>query len=65
MEEGKGAVRNVRRDAIDKLKKRMKDKKLSEDEEKKGLEQIQKLHDKYIAELDAALKTKEKDVMSL
>lgn len=64
-EEGKVAVRNVRREANDRLKKLLKDKKLSEDEEKKGLEQVQKLHDKYIAELDAALKVKEKDVMSL
>ena len=64
-EEGKVAIRNVRRDANDKVKKLLKDRKISEDEDKKAHEQIQKLHDKYIAELDGALKTKEKEILSI
>jgi ribosome recycling factor len=64
-EEGKVAVRNIRRDANDKFKKLLKDRKITEDEEKKALEQMQKLHDKYIAELDAGLKAKEKDILAV
>ena len=64
-EEGKVSIRNIRRDANDKVKKLLKDKSISEDEDKKAHEQIQKLHDKYIAELDGALKTKEKEILSI
>jgi ribosome recycling factor len=64
-EEGKVSIRNIRRDANDKVKKLLKDRKISEDEDKKAHEQIQKLHDKYIAELDGALKTKEKEILSI
>src|SRR5215472_5646846 len=50
-EEHKTAVRNVRRDANDKLKKMLKDKELSEDDEKKALDEIQKLTDGYISKI--------------
>ena len=64
-EENKVAVRNVRRDANDKLKKAEKDKVITQDEEKKGLENIQKITDKYIKNIDEVLVQKEKEVMEV
>lgn len=63
-EEAKIVVRNVRRDAIDKIKK-LKGEDLSEDEIKKGEEDIQKLTDSYIKKVDQSVETKEKEVMTI
>lgn len=59
------AVRNVRRDALADLKKLTKDKEISEDEERRAADEIQKLTDKFVAEVDAAFKAKEKDLMAV
>jgi ribosome recycling factor len=64
-ENARVAVRNLRRDANAEIKALLKDKKISEDEEKKGLDDVQKLTDKYVAEVDKTLATKEKDLMSV
>jgi len=64
-EEGKVAVRNVRRDANEQLKKAEKDKKVSEDEQHKGTEIVQKLTDKYIKDIDTLVAAKEKEIMSV
>lgn len=61
-EQGRVAIRNIRRDANHKLK--VEDS-ISEDDERKGNEIIQKLTDKYIAEIDEQLKIKEKDLMQI
>ena len=61
----KGAMRNVRRDANDAAKKLEKDKKISEDEMKQGLDRIQKATDDGIAKIDAELKAKESEVMAV
>ena len=62
-EEGKVAVRNIRREAIDELKKLEKGKGCSEDERKKGEEDVQKLTDNNIKEIDNILAKKEKELM--
>ena len=64
-EDGKVAVRNVRRDANDQLKKLEKDKTISEDELKKASEDVQKLTDKYVAEADKKCQAKEKEIMDI
>src|ERR1043165_8615258 len=64
-EEHRTAIRNIRRDENDKLKKMLKDKGISEDTERDGLEQIQKLTDHYIGKLDELAKSKEKEIMSV
>ena len=64
-EEAKVAVRNIRRDVNDELKKLEKEKKLSEDEAKKFHEEIQKITDSYIAKVDDVLKLKEKEIMEV
>ena len=64
-EEHRVAIRNIRRDANDASKKLMKDKEISEDEEKRSLADIQKLTDSSMAKLDAAAQAKEKEVMSV
>ena len=64
-EDGKVAVRNVRRDAMTDLKKLSKDKAISEDEERRAGDELQKLTDKYIAEIDKALEAKERDLMAV
>ena len=61
----KVAMRNVRRDANDAVKKLEKDKKISEDEMKQGLDKIQKATDDGIAKIDAELKAKEAEVMAV
>ena len=61
----KVAMRNVRRDANDAVKKLEKDKKISEDEMKQGLDKIQKATDDGIAKIDAELKAKESEVMAV
>ncbi|MNG94794.1 Ribosome-recycling factor [compost metagenome] len=62
-EQGRVAVRNVRRDANDKVKALLKDKEISEDEDRRSQEDVQKLTDAYIKLLDAALADKEKELM--
>lgn len=64
-EEGRVAIRNVRRDANNEFKTLLKDKAISEDDAHKGEEGIQKLTDKYIAEVDKALASKEQDLMAV
>jgi ribosome recycling factor len=64
-EESKVAVRNVRRDAIDSVKKLEKSGEVTEDELKKLEEEIQKLTDKHIADIDKLVELKNKDIMSI
>jgi ribosome recycling factor len=64
-EDQKVAMRNVRRDANEALKKLEKDKKISEDDLKVGLDKVQKATDDGIAKIDAELKTKEAEVMAV
>jgi ribosome recycling factor len=64
-EEHRTAVRNVRRDANDHLKKMLKDKTISEDIEKDGLDQIQKLTDQHITRINEVSEHKEKEVMTV
>ena len=64
-ESGRVAVRNARRDANSDIKELTKEKEISEDEEKKALEDIQKLTDKYVSEVDAVLAEKEKALMAV
>lgn len=64
-EDAKVAVRNVRRDANDQLKKLEKDKAISEDELKKATDDVQKLTDKYVAKVDEKCAVKEKEIMDL
>jgi len=59
------AVRNIRRDANEAFKKLLKDKKISEDDEKRNLEEVQKLTDEFIEKLDAQGKAKEKEIMEM
>ena len=64
-EDARVAVRNVRRDANNDLKALLKDKSISEDEERRAQDEIQKLTDKYIAEIDKAFVDKEKELMAI
>ncbi len=64
-EEYRVIVRNMRRDANDSIKKAEKAKEITEDDEKKGIENVQKLTDKIIKEIDAAAAAKEKEVMEI
>ncbi len=65
LEEHRTAVRNIRRDGNDLIKKAMKDKKITEDEERGALEQMQKLTDDEIKKMEELAKGKEKEVMSI
>src|ERR1700691_6130491 len=64
-EEHRVALRNIRRDANEHLKKLLKDKAISEDEERKALDEVQKMTDGYIGRVDTASKTKEKEIMEI
>jgi len=64
-EEHRTAIRNIRRDENDKLKKMLKDKTISEDAERDGLDQIQKLTDTYITKIDELASSKEHELMSV
>lgn len=64
-EQGRVSVRNVRRDANTQLKDLVKEKAISEDDERRAIEIIQKITDKYIADVDAVLAQKEKDLMEI
>ncbi len=64
-EDHRVSVRNVRREANEHLKKLLKDKAISEDEERRGLEETQKLTDGYIAKVDLTAKAKEKEILAI
>ena len=64
-EDHRVALRNVRRDSNEHIKKLLKDKLISEDDERRALDEIQKLTDGYIAKLDQAVKSKEKEVLEI
>jgi len=59
------SVRNIRRDGNESVKKLLKDKKVTEDDDKRAHEEIQKLTDAYMAKIDQASKTKEKEIMEI
>ena len=65
LEDHRTAVRNIRRDGNDAIKKAMKDKKISEDEEKRSMDEIQKLTDGEIKKMEEMNKAKEKEVMEI
>ena len=64
-ENAKVSIRNVRRDANDALKKLVKDKEISEDDERRSQDEVQKLTDKFVTEVDKMLQTKEADLMAV
>jgi ribosome recycling factor len=64
-EDAKVAVRNIRRDANEQLKKLLKDKSVGEDEERRAQDDVQKLTDRFVAEIDKALQVKEADLMAV
>jgi ribosome recycling factor len=64
-EEGRVAVRHVRRDGLDHLKRLLKDKLISEDDEKRHEAEVQKVTDQHVSEIDVALATKEKEIMQI
>ncbi|MEX8323879.1 ribosome recycling factor, partial [Klebsiella pneumoniae] len=64
-EDAKVAVRNLRRDANEQLKKLVKDKAISEDDERRGGDDIQKLTDKFVAEIDKLVAEKDKEIMTV
>jgi len=64
-EAAKIAVRNVRRDANEQLKKLLKDKQCSEDDERRAHDDLQKLTDRFVAEVDRLLQAKEADLMAI
>ncbi|MBC8948178.1 MULTISPECIES: ribosome recycling factor [Xenorhabdus] len=62
-EQGRVSIRNIRRDANDKVKALLKDKEISEDEERRSQDEIQKLTDSFIKKIDEALANKETELM--
>jgi len=64
-EESRTAIRQVRRDGNDRLKKMLKGHEISEDDEKRALDEIQKMTDKHIEEVGSILKHKEQDIMAV
>ncbi|WP_199032211.1 ribosome-recycling factor, partial [Ralstonia sp. ASV6] len=64
-EDAKVAVRNLRRDANEQLKKLVKDKAISEDDERRGSDDVQKLTDKFVAEIDKLVAEKDKEIMTV
>ena len=64
-EEAKVAIRNIRRDANSELKVKLKDKLITEDDDKRGQDEIQKLTDKYIADVDKLTLDKEKELLTV
>ena len=65
LEEHRTAVRNIRRDGNEHLKKMLKDKAISEDDEKNGLAEIQKLTDDYVRKLEEVAKKKEQEILTV
>jgi ribosome recycling factor len=64
-EDAKIAVRNVRRDANEQLKKLVKDKAISEDDERRAQDDVQKMTDKAVVDIDKLVAEKEKEVMTV
>jgi ribosome recycling factor len=64
-EHARNGVRQARREGNDKLKKMERDHELSQDDERRGLDEVQKLHDHYIAEVNGALQKKEQQIMEV
>jgi ribosome recycling factor len=64
-EGGKVAVRNIRRDAISNIKELLKEKEITEDDERRAEEQVQKLTDSFVASIDEVLDEKEKELMEI
>ncbi len=64
-EKAKIAIRNVRREANDKIKKLFKEKAITEDEEKRALEEVQKITDEFIKKVDQLVKEKEQEIMKV
>ncbi|AYQ38861.1 ribosome-recycling factor [Burkholderia aenigmatica] len=64
-ETAKVAIRNLRRDANEALKKLVKDKEISEDDERRASDDVQKLTDKHVAEIDKLVQTKEAEIMTV
>ncbi|KEF32959.1 Ribosome recycling factor [Marinobacter nitratireducens] len=64
-EHGRVSIRNARRDANSMIKELLKEKEITEDDERKGEDAIQKLTDRYVAEVESMLKTKEEDLMAV
>lgn len=64
-EEGRVAVRNIRRDSNEHMKKALKDKQISEDQERQGLDRVQKMTDDYIRQIDELVAKKELEVMEV
>jgi ribosome recycling factor len=64
-ETAKVAVRNLRRDANEQLKKLVKDKDISEDDERRAGDEVQKLTDKYVAEIEKLVQSKEAEIMTV
>jgi len=64
-EDAKVAVRNIRRDANEQLKKLLKDKEVGEDDERRAQDDVQKLTDRFVLEIDKALQAKEVDLMAV
>jgi len=64
-EQGRVAVRNIRRDANSDLKELLKEKEISEDDERKATDEIQKLTDTYVAQIDKLLEQKEKELLEV
>ena len=64
-EDGRVAIRNVRRDANDDVKKLLKDKETTEDEERRAQDDVQKMTDKSVAEIDKLVAQKEADIMTV
>jgi ribosome recycling factor len=64
-EETKIALRNLRRDEVESVKKQQKNKELSEDDSRKAQEEIQKIVDKFIADVDVAAAAKTKEIMEV
>ena len=64
-EEGRVSIRNVRREALENLKKLEKDKKISQDEERNGGTDVQKLTDEFVRKIDEAIKAREVEIMEI
>jgi ribosome recycling factor len=65
LEDHRTAVRNIRRDTNDAMKKQLKAKEISEDEERRALDEIQKLTDEYIRKLEEVAKAKEDEILTV
>ena len=64
-EHARNAIRQARREGNDKLKKMEKDKAISQDDERRGLDEVQKLHDRYIGEITTSLQKKEQQILEV